>query len=218
MERCWWSDAVVGTLARRSRLVASTTRTKHCFMCRPSLQDPRRSCRKPHLLPWSGAIAPQPDPNKHHPFFHRKKKKRLKERVLARGEEGARSVQKASAEPRVSAGMCGVCGVEEPRKGNHRRITSVGLHVSARLHPFGRRYIDLLTLSGAPPVLPASLHHPEALHPLPANHNSRWHTLRESSNYSTRGGSPPPTSDLQLGRVVFNALHILFYMLLCKNS
>lgn len=113
MERCCWSDVVVGRVGGWSGVVASTTRMKHCFMCRPSLQDPRRSCRKPHLLPWSAAIGPQPDPNKHHPFFHHKKKKRLKERVVERGEEGARSVQKASAEPRVSAGEEGGRGAEE---------------------------------------------------------------------------------------------------------
>lgn len=147
----------VEEFGRWSGVVASTTRMKHCFMCRPSLQDPWRSCRKPHLLPWSGAIGPQPDPNKHHPFFHHRKKKRLKEKVVERGEEGERLVQKASAELRVSAGRW--WGVEEPRKGNHRRITSVGLRVSARLLPFGNRYIDILTLCGEPPLSRCFLPH-----------------------------------------------------------
>lgn len=31
-------------------------------------------------------------------------------------------------------------------EGNHRRITSIGLYVSAQLLSFGNRYIDLLTL------------------------------------------------------------------------
>lgn len=93
MWRCCRSDVVVGRIkevGRWSGVVASTTRAKHGFMCRPLVKDPRRSCGKPHLLPKSGAIGPQPDPNKHHPFFHHKKKKRLKEKVVEGGREGGR--------------------------------------------------------------------------------------------------------------------------------
>lgn len=117
----------------------------------------------------------------------------------------------------MSAGAWGDGGVEEPRTANHRRITSVGLHVSAPLLPFGDRYIDLLTLSGATPsqpVLPASLHHPEPLRPLQANHNSRWRTAGVEELLHTEV-SPPSRIRFAAGRVVFNALYIFDSISFC---
>lgn len=57
-------------------------------MCRPSLQDSQQ-LEKPHLLPWSTAIGPQPDPNKHHLFYTTEEKE-------IEGESGARGMQRRS--------------------------------------------------------------------------------------------------------------------------
>lgn len=90
-----WRSGRSGRLRGWSGVVASTTRTvERSFMCRTSLRDQRRSCRKPHLLPGSSAArGPQPDPNKHRPFFHHKKKKRLKERVSGGAKGGGSEIR-----------------------------------------------------------------------------------------------------------------------------
>lgn len=107
-------------------------------------------------------------------------------------------------------------GVDEPRKGNHRRITSVGLRVSAPLLPLGKRYIDLLTLSGEPPLSRCFLPHSTIQKPF-----TRFEPiitpvgrLLEFRNDSTRRCLPllHPTCSW---RVVFNALYILFYISFC---
>lgn len=109
--------------------MASTTRMKHGLVCRTLAKDPRRSCGKPHLLPWSEAIGPQPDPNELHPFFPPRKEKEI-ERESGGARGGGGEIRSEAEGVRGSR-----WGVDEPRKGNHRRITSVGvgLHVLAQL-------------------------------------------------------------------------------------
>lgn len=103
--------------------MASTTQIKHCFMCRPSLQDSQQ-LEKPHLLPWSRAIGPQPDPNKHHLFYTTKEKE-------IEGESGARGMQRRSEgfskkkkKKRVSAWGFGVDELRKETTGGLRALGS----------------------------------------------------------------------------------------------
>lgn len=187
-------------VGRWSGVVASTTRTKHCFMCRPSSQDPWRSCRKPHLLPWSGAIGPQPDPNKHHPSFPPQKEKEI-ERESGGARGGGRREIRSEGFSRAEGVRGEVVGGRGAEEGKPQEDYERWAPRFSSTSPFWKplyRHSDAFWSTSSQPVLPASLYHPEPLHPLQANHNSRWQTagVQELLHMEV---SPPPASDVAAG-------------------